>query len=180
VRVVVLLVLLGAGTWRPTRWGGEWLLPGGRPGRMPGDEGLRCWCSALYTGCHDTLHVTHHHHRCLLPSPQQDLAEQAFKAQCHEVMRGVGGVTPEKAEYLENMRQQLNLPKETADKVIKDVRSEVLGTSSDAMDGKWDVAKVMKLSGEGVDISKALEEPQRRNMFRWGRAARVLGSRVEG
>lgn len=83
-------------------------------------------------------------------------------------MRGVGGVTPEKAEYLENMRQQLNLPKETADKVIKDVRSEVLGTTSDAMDGKWDVAKVMKLSGEGVDISKALEEPQRRNLFRWG------------
>ena len=50
--------------------------------------------------------------------------------------------------------------------VIKSVRSEVLGTSSDAIDGKWDVAKVMKMAGEGVDVSKALEEPQRRNLFR--------------
>jgi hypothetical protein len=46
------------------------------------------------------------------------------------------------------------------------VRSEVLGTSSDAIDGKWDVAKVMKLAAEGVDIAKALDEPQRRNLFR--------------
>jgi hypothetical protein len=45
------------------------------------------------------------------------MAEQAFKAQCQEVMRGVGGLTPEKSEYLDSMRQQLNLPKETADKV---------------------------------------------------------------
>ena len=29
----------------------------------------------------------------------------------------MGGLTPEKSEYLESMRQQMSLPKETADKV---------------------------------------------------------------
>jgi hypothetical protein len=33
------------------------------------------------------------------------------------MMRGVGGLTAENVEYLEGMRAQLNLPKETADKV---------------------------------------------------------------
>jgi len=53
---------------------------------------------------------------------QQDLAEQAFRAQANEVLRGTGTLSPERQSYLEEMRKQLKLPQDKAEKVIREVR----------------------------------------------------------
>eukprot|EP00878_Enallax_costatus_P008337 GHUV01008715.1.p1 GENE.GHUV01008715.1~~GHUV01008715.1.p1 ORF type:complete len:884 (+),score=360.27 GHUV01008715.1:261-2912(+) len=96
-----------------------------------------------------------------------DLAEQAFKSQATEVLRGSGSLSEERKQYLEELRTQLNLPKDKGDKIIREVRTEVLGAAA-ALDQeeRWTVDKVMKMHGEGVTVSKALEEPQRRMLLR--------------
>lgn len=47
------------------------------------------------------------------------------------------------------------------------MRTEVLGAAA-ALDQeeRWTVEKVMKMHGEGVTVSKVLDEPQRRMMLR--------------
>lgn len=48
-----------------------------------------------------------------------DLAEQAFKSQATEVLRGSGSLSEERKQYLEELRTQLNIPKDKADKIIR-------------------------------------------------------------
>eukprot|EP00877_Chromochloris_zofingiensis_P006644 jgi/Chrzof1/2232/Cz11g07180.t1_TIC110[v5.2] len=97
----------------------------------------------------------------------QDLAEQAFRAQATEVMRGSGSLTGERKEYLETMRSQLGLPEATADRIIKEVRTEVLGaTAALDDDQKWTIERVLDLHKDGVDVTRMLEEPQRRTLYR--------------
>lgn len=50
-----------------------------------------------------------------------DLAEQAYRNQAQEVLRGTGTLSPERKEYLDQMRQQLGLQQATADKIIREV-----------------------------------------------------------
>ena len=46
------------------------------------------------------------------------MAEQAFKNQVQSVL-GDGNLTPDRAAALEKMREQMGLPKENADKIIR-------------------------------------------------------------
>ncbi|WIA15162.1 hypothetical protein OEZ85_001848 [Tetradesmus obliquus] len=98
-----------------------------------------------------------------------DLAEQAYKSQATDVLRGsAAGLSAERKQYLEELRTQLNLSKETGDKILREARTEVLGAAA-AFEGeeRWTVDKVMALHKEGgVTVSKMLEEPQRRLMLR--------------
>ncbi|KAI8475724.1 MAG: hypothetical protein J3K34DRAFT_517150 [Monoraphidium minutum] len=99
----------------------------------------------------------------------QDLSEQAFRAQAQEVLRGTGSLSPERASYLDAMRKQLSLPQDKADKIVKEVRSEVLGASAaleEAGGQKWTVDRVMQAHKDGVDIERALEEGPRRALLR--------------
>ena len=50
-----------------------------------------------------------------------DLAEQAYRSQAQDVLRGTGQLTAERKEYLDQMRQQLGLQQAAADKIIKEV-----------------------------------------------------------
>jgi len=96
-----------------------------------------------------------------------DLAEQAYRSQAQDVLRGTGQLTAERKEYLDQMRQQLGLQQAAADKIIKEVRTEVLGAAAALEEGeRWDLEKVVQMHKEGVDITKALEEGQRRMIFR--------------
>jgi hypothetical protein len=56
-----------------------------------------------------------------------DLAEQAYRNQAQEVLRGTGTLSPERKEYLDQMRQQLGLQQATADKIIREVGGGGLG-----------------------------------------------------
>uniref|UniRef100_A0A383VE54 Uncharacterized protein n=1 Tax=Tetradesmus obliquus TaxID=3088 RepID=A0A383VE54_TETOB len=98
-----------------------------------------------------------------------DLAEQAYKSQATDVLRGsAAGLSAERKQYLEELRTQLNLSKETGDKILREARTEVLGAAA-AFEGeeRWTVDKVMAMHKEGgVTVSKMLEEPQRRLMLR--------------
>ncbi|KAF6255592.1 hypothetical protein COO60DRAFT_1641425 [Scenedesmus sp. NREL 46B-D3] len=97
-----------------------------------------------------------------------DLAEQAYKSQATEVLRGSGSLSQERKQYLEELRTQLNLSKETGDKILREARTEVLGAAA-ALEGeeRWTLDKVMAMHKEGgVTVSKMLEEPQRRMMLR--------------
>ncbi|PNW77802.1 hypothetical protein CHLRE_10g452450v5 [Chlamydomonas reinhardtii] len=98
-------------------------------------------------------------------SAQSDLAEQAYKAQASEVMRS-GPLNEEKIQYLDEMRTQLGLTKETGDKVLKTARLEVYGSSSAAEDGKWSIDRVLELHKTGGSVDQLLEEVTRRNLFR--------------
>jgi hypothetical protein len=42
--------------------------------------------------------------------------------QAQDVLRGTGALTPERQAYLEDMRKQLSLPQDKADKIIREVR----------------------------------------------------------
>jgi len=50
-----------------------------------------------------------------LPPPSRS------NAQAQEVLRGTGSLSPERQAYLEDMRKQLSLPQEKADKIIREV-----------------------------------------------------------
>jgi hypothetical protein len=52
----------------------------------------------------------------------QDLSEQAFKAQAQDALRAPGPLTPERTAYLEDLRKQLSLPEDKAQKIIREVR----------------------------------------------------------
>ncbi len=45
--------------------------------------------------------------------------------QAQELMRGSGGLSEEQKKYLGEMRTQLGLPQEAADRIVKEVRTEV-------------------------------------------------------
>mmetsp|Transcript_30974 Transcript_30974/g.68639 ORF Transcript_30974/g.68639 Transcript_30974/m.68639 type:complete len:1037 (+) Transcript_30974:146-3256(+) len=96
----------------------------------------------------------------------QDLAEEAYKSQATEVMRS-GPMSEEKAQYLEDMRTQLGISKEAGDKVLKNVRSEIYGTSAALEDGgRWTLDKIMDVTSQGGSIEGLVEEVTRRNIFR--------------
>ncbi|KAF8060559.1 SULTR2 [Scenedesmus sp. PABB004] len=96
-----------------------------------------------------------------------DLAEQAYRSQAQDVLRGSGSLSEERKTYLEELRAQLNIGKEAADKIIREVRTEVLGAAA-ALEGeeRWTIDKVLGMHKEGVSIPKMLEEPQRRMLLR--------------
>jgi hypothetical protein len=100
-----------------------------------------------------------------------DLAEQAFKAQAQDVLRGSGGqMTTERRQFLDNMATQLGLAPQQRDKVIREVRTEVLGVAAameDTSTGeRYTPARIMELAKEGVDVEKMMEEPARRSLLR--------------
>ncbi|KAI8462392.1 MAG: hypothetical protein J3K34DRAFT_448722 [Monoraphidium minutum] len=103
-------------------------------------------------------------------SVHQDLSEQAFKQQATDALRGPGsGSNPQVTAYLEDMRKQLQLPEDKANKIIREIRTEVMGASAaldDAGGQKWTVERVLEAHKEGVDVQKALEEPARRTLLR--------------
>ncbi|KIY96976.1 hypothetical protein MNEG_10986 [Monoraphidium neglectum] len=99
----------------------------------------------------------------------EDLSEQAFKSQAQEVLRGTGTLSPERSAYLEEMRRQLSLPQDKADKIVREVRSEVLGSTAaleEAGGQKWTVERVLQAHRDGVDMERALEEGPRRALLR--------------
>uniref|UniRef100_A0A7S0S6E9 Uncharacterized protein n=1 Tax=Chlamydomonas leiostraca TaxID=1034604 RepID=A0A7S0S6E9_9CHLO len=97
---------------------------------------------------------------------QADLAEQAYKAQATEVMRS-GPMNEEKAQYLEQMRTQLGLPKEQADKALKAARTEVYGSAAAAEDGgRWTLERITDVVEKGGSVEGLVEEVTRRNLFR--------------
>jgi len=99
-----------------------------------------------------------------------DLSEQAFKAQAQDVLRGNGTLTPERRKYLDDMASQLGLAPAQRDKVVKEVRTEVLGVAAAMEDSatgeRYTPERIMQLAKEGVDVQKMLEEPARRGLLR--------------
>ena len=107
---------------------------------------------------------------------QEDIAEQAFRAQAADVLRGTGGaaLSPERQQYLDEIAKQLRLPAAKAAKAVRDVRTELLGAAasmdeSGAPGGgapRWTVDKVLQAHREGIDVQQALEEGPRRALLR--------------
>jgi hypothetical protein len=87
-------------------------------------------------------------------------------SQVSEVYRS-GPLTQEKSTYLEELRTQLGLSKEAADRVIKATRSEVLGTSAAVEEGgRWTLERIAEVAKAGGSIEGMVEEVTRRNIFR--------------
>ena len=87
--------------------------------------------------------------------------------QVTDVMRS-GPMNQEKSAYLEELRGQLGLGKEAADKVIKATRSEVYGTSHSFVEegGRWTIDRIKEVNKAGGSIDGMVEEVTRRNIFR--------------
>lgn len=77
------------------------------------------------------------------------------------MLRGTGSLSAERKEYLENLGNQLGLPEEERNKIIREARTEVLGAAA-ALDSeeRWTVDKVglpggmvCVLHGEWLDIT---------------------------
>ena len=79
-----------------------------------------------------------------------------------------GPMTQEKSAYLEELRGQLGLQKEAADKVIKAARSEVYGTSASFAEegGRWTIERIKDVTSKGGSIDGLVEEITRKNIFR--------------
>jgi hypothetical protein len=56
------------------------------------------------------------------PPAERPVKPPAFPSQAQEVLRGTGTLSPERASYLEEMRKQLRVAQDKADKVIREVR----------------------------------------------------------
>lgn len=51
-----------------------------------------------------------------------NLSMHTTQPQAQEVLRATGQLTPERKAYLDDMRKQLQLPEDKADKIIREVR----------------------------------------------------------
>jgi len=96
---------------------------------------------------------------------QGELAESAYKSQAQEVLRS-GPLTEERVTYLEDLRNQLGLTKEMADKALKTVRTEMFGSQSAVEDGKWTIERIAEVTKAGGSVDGLVEESTRRNLFR--------------
>jgi len=87
----------------------------------------------------------------------QSLAEQAFKSQVQNIM-GDGMLTPDRAASLEAVRNQMGLPKENADKIIKGLQNQKLISSMQAAkaQGSLSLEKVLELKEAGVEPSSVM------------------------
>jgi len=97
----------------------------------------------------------------------QDLAEQAFKGQVEQYMAG-GVLTPEKAEALEQLREKMGLPKETADKVIKGFQNKKLISSMQAAkaQGNLTLDRILELKDAGVDPTSVVNSDMLQQLYR--------------
>lgn len=77
-------------------------------------------------------------------------------------------MTDEKAAYLEDVRSQMGLSKEQADKAVKSVKTEVFGMSAAQVEGgKWDLDRLMQVHATSPgSVESTVEEGTRRNIFR--------------
>ena len=84
----------------------------------------------------------------------QGLAEQAFKSQVQNMM-GDGILTPDRTAALEGIRNQMGLPKEAADKIIKGLQNQKLISAMQAAkaQGSLSLQKVLELRDAGVEPS---------------------------
>ena len=88
----------------------------------------------------------------------QGLAEQAFKSQVQNMM-GDGVLTPDRAASLEGIRNQMGLPKEAADKIIKGLQNQKLISAMQAAkaQGNLTLEKILELKDAGVEPSSLMK-----------------------
>jgi hypothetical protein len=97
----------------------------------------------------------------------QDLAEQAFKGQVEQYMTG-GVLTPERAQALEQLREKMGLPKETADKVIKGFQNQKLISSMQAAkaQGNLTLDRILELKDAGVEPTSIVNADMLQQLYR--------------
>lgn len=66
-----------------------------------------------------------HASRCLQACCAMLNAAVFLLLQAQEVLRGSGSLTPERKQYLEELRNQLSVSQDKADKIIREVRCPV-------------------------------------------------------
>lgn len=104
----------------------------------------------------------------------QSLAEQAFKSQVQSIM-GDGMLTPDRANSLESIRNQMGLPKENADKIIKGLQNQKLISTMQAAkaQGSLNLDKVLELKEAGVDPSSVMTGDGLAQLYRAEISARL-------
>ncbi len=104
----------------------------------------------------------------------QSLAEQAFKSQVQNIM-GDGMLTPDRAASLESIRNQMGLPKENADKIIKGLQNQKLISSMQAAkaQGSLSLEKVLELKEAGVEPSSVMTGDGLAQLYRAEISARL-------
>ncbi|KAL4522238.1 hypothetical protein Ndes2437B_g07974 [Nannochloris sp. 'desiccata'] len=104
----------------------------------------------------------------------QSLAEQAFKSQVQNIM-GDGMLTPDRAASLESVRNQMGLPKENADKIIKGLQNQKLISSMQAAkaQGSLSLEKVLELKEAGVEPSSVMTGDGLAQLYRAEISARL-------
>jgi hypothetical protein len=104
----------------------------------------------------------------------QSLAEQAFKSQVQNIM-GDGMLTPDRAASLESVRNQMGLPKENADKIIKGLQNQKLISSMQAAkaQGSLSLDKVLELKEAGVEPSSVMTGDGLAQLYRTEISARL-------
>ncbi|EFN52285.1 hypothetical protein CHLNCDRAFT_139027 [Chlorella variabilis] len=95
------------------------------------------------------------------------MAEQAFKQQVQGVL-GDGMLTPDRAAALEKMREQMGLPRENADKIIRGFTNQkaIAGMQSLKAQGRLTLDKVLEIKEAGVDVASLLGEDARAQLYR--------------
>lgn len=106
----------------------------------------------------------------------KDLADKAFRNQAEQMLGDGRGLTAERAEKLKEIQQQLNLPEQEAQKIIKGITSQRMmqNVSQQISSGTLDGAEIRKMAEQGVEIERMIPEDKRMNLFRKN-AERRLG-----
>ncbi|KAL4434488.1 hypothetical protein ABPG75_000929 [Micractinium tetrahymenae] len=95
------------------------------------------------------------------------MAEQAFKQNVQSVL-GDGNLTPDRAAALDKMREQMGLPKENADKIIRGFTNQkaIQGLQTLKAMGQLTLDKVLEIKDAGVDVASILGEDARQQLYR--------------
>jgi hypothetical protein len=97
----------------------------------------------------------------------KSLAEQAFKQQA-QVILADGQLNKARVEQLTELQQQLGLPSEAAQKVIKSITStKMAGAIESAVNqGRLTVEEVKELKDAGVDVDSMISKDMREKLFK--------------
>jgi len=97
----------------------------------------------------------------------QSLAEQAFRNQAQQMVRG-SSLTPDKEAQLKEIQTKLGLPDDIAQKVIKGlVDSQTVGNLQALhAQGLLTVAKLRELKSSGLDLDSVMKKEARETLFK--------------
>lgn len=96
---------------------------------------------------------------------QKDLAEEAFKANAEQVLAD-GKLTDERKQQLDSLQKQLNLPDESAQKIISNITNKRIANEMQQRSGSMTLQDMLDMKEQGIDIEAVASKEQRLKLLR--------------